>query len=103
MSNVSAYTMRPEHPGWADFKRTLAGPDGLNFHQDENGGLVWTCRHDEALPLARQILWDTDKIDVDESIDYFHAHGACCDCEIIWNVGQGLDLPTHLWEATAAP
>jgi len=94
--------MTPRRLGWEDFRRRMAGPTGLNFHQDPTGGLVWKCNNDDSLPLARRILAEMGTFDVELSVLYFHAHGACCDCEVIWSVGRGLELPTHLWEATAA-
>lgn len=93
----------PGSVDWDEFTRTLTGPMGLNFHQDEAGGLVWKCPHDESLPTARRILEGMFNVYVEETIGYFHMHGAGCDCEILWNIGQGVDLPTHLYNAEAAP
>jgi len=80
--------MTPEHPGWAQFCDRLGGPEGCDFHEDENGVPRWRCKGGLDKTFARAILDDLPDIDVEGSLGFFEEHGGHCDCEILFNVDR---------------
>jgi len=88
-----AELMTPKHPKWDEFIERLAGIEGCDFSEDENGDPRWYCSGGKDKPEATKILRkmnakidDEWMINVEGSLEYFDEHGGHCDCEIIWNV-----------------
>lgn len=81
--------MTPEHELWNDFYERLSGQEGCNFREDKEKGIIWDCPGDHEKPLARAILKSYGNINIKKSLKYFEEHGGrCCDCEIVFNVGN---------------
>ena len=82
---MSNPVMTPRDARWAEFVERLEGPEGCNFHEDDQGSVVWSCPGGHDKPAARRILTAMG-YDVDQSLDYFEQYGGHCDCEILFNV-----------------
>jgi hypothetical protein len=89
--------MTPDHPRWAEFLERLEGPEGCNFHEDEDGEEYWYCANDAGFNpttpelvhvFSRAVLlkMGLSQEAIAASIEYFREHGGYCDCEVIWNV-----------------
>jgi hypothetical protein len=81
--------MCPDHPRWEEFLDRLLY--GLDLKTDGNDEQSWTCAHEPACPLATLLLdwWmGFTPEEIHASIEYFHAHGGFCDCEVFFNVEQ---------------
>jgi hypothetical protein len=81
--------MTLEHERWQEFADRLAGPDGCNFHEGEDGILRWKCGggRDKSLTLKALESMGSD-IDIPATLVYFDEHGGHCDCEVIFNVDR---------------
>ena len=77
--------MTPDNARWDEFVVRLEGPEGCNFHKDDEGDTLWTCKAKIERPLARKLL-EKMGMDIEESLNYFNDHGGYCDCEILFNV-----------------
>lgn len=84
--------MTREHPRWDEFVTRLEGPDGCNFHKNDEGKWEWFCKGGKDKSFATAILKtmsEQDEIgpfDIPASLAYFESYGGYCDCEIIFNV-----------------
>ncbi len=59
------------------------------------------CRHDFAISrsiLTAEHFSDQDVADV---LDVLHSRGACCDCEVLYNVSETNRLKASHWKAEA--
>ena len=83
--------MMPGNERWYEFFCRLEGPEGCNFHKDENDKTVWKCWGGNDQRFARAILETMGGIDIDGSLAYFTKNGGHCDCEILFNVDPGPD------------
>ena len=43
-----------------------------------------------------------DATEIDEIIAVLHANGACCDCEVLYNVAEESRLKARYWKARTA-
>ncbi len=82
--------MTPKHKDWNEFCDLLSGEGYCNFRKKEGSkDWMWDCKNDHR--FSREILakhWPT--IDLEKTMIYFKANGACCcDCEILFNIHRG--------------
>jgi len=42
-----------------------------------------------------------DEEDINDVIDVLHSQGACCDCEVLYNVAEESRLKSNYWKARA--
>ena len=77
--------MDRDHPRFSEFVDRLRGPEGCDFHRDEQGRARWKCGGGRDQGRARQILEAMGDVDVDASLAQFTALDGACDCEIIFN------------------
>jgi hypothetical protein len=78
--------LTPAHPRWKDFLWRLAGPEGCDFREDDDGNYEWEC--DGTAERAKVILQDMGGFDVAGTLDWFASVGGGCDCEIFLNVDE---------------
>jgi rhodanese-related sulfurtransferase len=80
--------MTPNHPKWDEFVTRLEGPEGCNFREDPEHGIVFNCGggkdKSKAAAILRRMGFESPA--VAESLEYFEEHGGYCDCEILFNV-----------------
>jgi len=57
------------------------------------------CGH--SFDVSKGILADSgmDEEDIQDVIDVFHSQGACCDCEVLYNVAKESRLRARYWKA----
>lgn len=84
--NDTLEILSPAHPRWKEFLGQLAGPEGCDFREKDDGNWEWEC--DGSNARARAILQKMGGLDVDGTVAYFREHGGFCDCEIVFNVGE---------------
>jgi len=80
--------MTPEHARWREFKNRLEGPEGCNFHENDDGTTVWDCGggHDQSRSRATLEAMGFDEEFVAGSLQFFTDRGGHCDCEVLFNV-----------------
>lgn len=83
--------MDHSHPRWNEFLDRLEGPEGCDFKEKTPGdanSITWKCNGGKDKTFATRILKDMDlsETEIQDSLDYFDAHGGHCDCEILFNV-----------------
>jgi Protein of unknown function (DUF2695) len=83
--------MTPEHPRWEEFLDRLAGPEGCDVRESDDGPEmpVWTCDpEDRARPFCRSIMrhMGVSRMAIAASLAYFEQRGGYCDCEVLFNV-----------------
>lgn len=92
-------TMTPEHANWRIFAWRLQGPEGCDFRLNAAGEHTWNCDGTKVsvssnvelrsrYPGAVRVLlaMGHSSAEIDESLEWFMAHGGTCDCEIVFNV-----------------
>lgn len=82
-------TMTPDHPRWQEFVTRLNGPEGCNFHEEEDGTVTWLCKGGRDKSYATAILERMGTIDIEASLRHFEEHGGYCDCEVLFNCDPG--------------
>lgn len=87
--------MTPQHPRAAEFLEALTGPEGCNFRQVE-GKTTWDCGGGWDKSKSAAILVSMGGIDVAASLAYFDDHGGHCDCEVVFNVLDDVNLPDEI-------
>lgn len=80
--------MDKQHPRWQAFIMTLFCPLCCNFHDNEDGKMIWNCTGQKDRPYAHKILEAIGDIDIPASMAYFDENGGFCDCEIVFNVAS---------------
>jgi hypothetical protein len=79
--------LTPSHTRWLEFINKLVGPEGCNLWQDGDGETHWQCDGDSS--NTRKILRKHySEVNIDKTLKYFQEKGACCDCEIVFNLGR---------------
>ena len=88
MDTTTIDVMTPTHPRWGEFIQRLEGPEGCNFHEQEDGRIGWDCVGSTDHPYSIRILtaMGFSPESIAASRDYFRQHGGYCDCEILFNV-----------------
>jgi Protein of unknown function (DUF2695) len=84
-----AASMTPEHPRWDEFIDRLAGFEGCDFRESDDGSGAWTCdARDHTRPFCRSIMqhMGLSRGAIAASLAYFEEHGGYCDCEVLFNV-----------------
>lgn len=81
------WVMTPENPRWDEFitkmKAKSKGVCGGEFRVNGEGSRINPKSF--AVKTLRAM-----KMDVSQSIEYFWAHGASCDCEILFNIEEDI-------------
>lgn len=93
-ADAAAVALTPEHPRWREFAGRLAGPEGCDFRERDDGEVRWKCAGGHDQTFARAILEKmaaAEPLDVAGTLAYCTANGGHCDCEIIFNVDPGTD------------
>jgi hypothetical protein len=59
------------------------------------------CGH--SFDISRAILADIGigSEHIEDAIDVLHSQGACCDCEVLYNVAEESRLKSRYWKARA--
>jgi hypothetical protein len=85
--------LTPEHERWVEFTERLEGPEGCNFQENPEwpGTGMWQCDASEDRPKARAILERMGGFDIEATLDFFSEYGGHCDCEILFNVEDGVE------------
>lgn len=84
--------VRDGHPRWHEFLDKLAGPEGCNFHEEDDGKIYWDCDGDRFPETthcrSKRILAAMGFGDaaIEKSLAYFRANGGHCDCEVVFNL-----------------
>jgi hypothetical protein len=79
----------PGHDRWEEFCERLAGPQGVNFRNDENGELRWDCDSHNIIYAVRILQqMGFGEATINASLSYYREHGGYCDCEILFNVAN---------------
>jgi hypothetical protein len=60
------------------------------------------CAHsfDQTKTILRNLDMDSD--DIDDVLAVLHSRGACCDCEVLYNVVEESGLKARYWKARTA-
>lgn len=75
--------MNWEHPDWDAFYIKLLGPEGCNYHFDENGEVDWDYDeddHQKSIAILRKYWPD---VNIPATEEWFNLHDGECDCDII--------------------
>lgn len=87
MNESNVVLMTPEHPQWNEFIALLLGEEGMNAHQEDERGWVWTCYGGNDKRFATAVLEKHfPEVDVPATLAFFEENGGYCDCEIFFNV-----------------
>ena len=59
------------------------------------------CQH--SFEISTSVLRDIgfDSEEIRDVIEVLHANGACCDCEVLYNVAEESRLKSEYWKARA--
>jgi hypothetical protein len=59
------------------------------------------CQH--SFEISKSVLCDLgfDSDEIRDVVAVLHANGACCDCEVLYNVAEENRLKTEYWKARA--
>ena len=76
----------------AKYLKTLAGPQGCNFHKGYKGQTVWKCAGGTSTKISRKILMKLNVAPSDtvRLLAFAKKHGGYCDCEILFNAKSAL-------------
>jgi hypothetical protein len=60
------------------------------------------CQH--SFEISKSVLCDSgfDSDEIRDVIAVLHANGACCDCEVLYNVAEESRLKSRYWKARAS-
>jgi len=81
--------MTLDNPRWDEFVDRLAGPEGCDFRETDDGPGTSICDpRDHTRPFCRNIMqhMGLSRMAIAVSLTYFEQRGGYCDCEVLFNV-----------------
>lgn len=94
----SIASITPDVMGVLNDRGFFSALDDL-FCPEEQGREAAKCQRN--FEISKEILrkLEIPKMHIDDAIEVLHEQGACCDCEILYNVAEESRLKARYWKA----